>query len=85
MSKPLPPFSEAAMSLKIGTYRHFKGDNYKVIGVARVSGESDELPEVVVYQGLYEGNPIFVRPIGIFIDTIDRPEYKGPRFTFLSE
>jgi hypothetical protein len=85
MSKPLPQYSEMAKSLKPGVYKHFKGDNYRVIGVARVSGESDELPEVVVYQGLYEGEPIFVRPIAMFCDSIDRPEYKGPRFTYIGE
>ena len=60
-----------------GIYRHFKGDNYIVEGVA-IHSETKE--EMVIYRGLYrDGSQVFVRPKDSFLSEIDHvkyPEYK---------
>ena len=75
------------MLIKLGRYKHFKGKEYKVIGVAK---DSENLAPFVVYQGLYHtkdvgDHPIFIRPLSEFMDSVTRPEYAGPRFAMISE
>lgn len=53
-------------------YRHFKGAYYRIIGVAK---HSESLEDMVVYQGLYENHPLFVRPISMFEETLDVKKY----------
>lgn len=55
-------------SLKPGRYRHYKGKLYEVIDVARHS-ESEEL--LVVYRCLYGDHSLWVRPLEMFLDTVD--------------
>lgn len=62
-----------------GTYRHFKGNKYKVIAVAK---HSETLEEYVVYEALYD-NPrgkIWIRPRKMFEETIERGGKKIKRF-----
>lgn len=75
-------------TLKIGgVYRHYKGKMYEVIGVCY---HTETLEKMVVYRGLYTDkefgkNPLWVRPLTMFLETV---EYEGqtiPRFTFISE
>ena len=73
------------MKVKIGKYKHFKGKEYEVIGVAR---HSETLEELVIYKALYESeefgkNAIWARPISMFSDMkmIDGKEV--PRFEFI--
>jgi len=69
-----------------GIYYHFKDPEkrYEVIGTAHHT-ETEEA--MVVYRPLYEGAiaSLFVRPLAMFIEDVDRPElnYKGPRFVQL--
>ena len=52
--------------IKIGKkYRHFKGNEYLVINVAK---HSETLEEMVVYQALYGERGIWVRPLTMFLD-----------------
>ena len=78
--------SKEAQSIKKGVYRHFKGDEMLVLGVA-LHSETQE--EMVVYKhitGERAGEEyLWVRPVKMFLETVDKPEYKGPRFTFLRE
>ncbi len=70
------------MDIQPGIYRHFKGNEYLVIGVAK---HSETLEEMVVYEALYE-NPagkLWVRPLAMFKEEIERDDYKGPRFAFI--
>lgn len=50
-----------------GRYRHYKGGEYEVVGVARHS-ESDE--QLVVYRCLYDNNSLWVRPLSMFVEKI---------------
>lgn len=70
------------MTIRPGRYRHYKGRDYQVIGVARHSETEEEL---VVYRTLYGEHDLWVRPLAMFIEqvTIDGEAY--PRFTFVSE
>ena len=60
-----------------GRYRHYKGGEYEVLGVARHS-ESEEL--LVVYRCLYDNNSLWVRPRDMFIETITVDGSSQPRF-----
>ena len=66
------------MTVEPGIYRHFKGNLYRVIGVAR---HSETLEEMVVYQALREEGGLWVRPAAMWNETVDRDRYHGPRFT----
>jgi len=63
-----------------GGYRHFKGGEYEVIGVARHSETHERL---VVYRPLYgeaEGS-LWVRPLAMFLETVEHQGRTVPRFT----
>ena len=67
------------MSVGPGRYRHFKGAIYVVVGTATHS-ESDE-PFVVYHP---EGDErLWVRPLGMWAEHVERDGYSGPRFTAL--
>lgn len=63
-----------------GRYRHFKGGEYEVIGVARHS-ETDE--RLVVYRPLYNDSGLWVRPVAMFLETVTHNGATVPRFTRL--
>ena len=62
----------------LGRYRHYKGGEYEVIGVARHS-ETQE-PQVV-YRPLYNASGWWVRPHAMFFENVDVGGAVGPRFT----
>ena len=64
-------------TIKPGRYRHFKGNEYEVIGTAR---HSETLEELVVYRALYGDGGLWVRPAAMWSETVDRDGYRGPRF-----
>jgi len=66
--------------VKPGRYRHFKGGEYEVIGVARHS-ETDET--LVVYRPLYEDSGLWVRPLSMFAERVTRGERTTLRFEYL--
>ena len=70
------------MEQKAGKYRHFKGMEYEVIGVARHS-ETEE--PMVVYRALYGEGGLWVRPLAMWAEQVDRDDYHGPRFTYIGE
>lgn len=65
-------------TIKPGRYRHFKGNEYEVIGTAR---HSETLEEMVVYRPLYGDGGLWVRPAAMWSETVERNGYCGPRFT----
>jgi hypothetical protein len=60
-----------------GTYRHFKGQQYEVLGTARHSETEDEY---VVYRALYGDGELWVRPAAMWSQRVERDGYDGPRF-----
>ena len=67
--------------LKIGTYQHFKGNLYRVLHLARHS-ETEEY--MVVYHPLNNPEDIWLRPLVMFDETIEREGKKISRFTFIN-
>lgn len=70
------------MELKPGKYRHFKGKEYELLGIAR---HSETLEPMVVYRALYGEGGLWVRPAAMWTEWIQREEYQGPRFSYLGE
>ena len=70
------------MELKQGFYRHFKGNRYRLLYVAK---HSETLEPMVVYQALYGEQGIWVRPASMWNEHVERPDYSGPRFRFEQE
>jgi hypothetical protein len=68
--------------VKLGLYRHYKGNLYQVLSVAR---HSETLEPVVVYQALYGNYGIWVRPLTMFEEKITIDGKTLDRFTFLNE
>lgn len=69
-------------SIKPGRYRHFKGKEYEVLGVARHSETEDEL---VVYRALYGDFVLWVRPVSMWNETVERDGKTFRRFTYIGE
>lgn len=81
---PSPSSGTMEKEIKKGIYKHFKGNEYEVIDVGTHS-ETQEL--YVVYRALYGEKKLWVRPVNMFFEEVDKPEipYKGPRFTYVRE
>lgn len=67
-------------NIKLGKYRHYKGNEYNVIGIAK---HSETLEEMVVYQAVYGEHEIWVRPAKMWNDVIDLGNKKVTRFTLV--
>lgn len=68
--------------IKLGKYRHFKGNEYRVVGLAK---HSETLEDMVVYQALYGECGLWVRPAAMWNEQVQRDGYCGPRFTYIGE
>jgi len=65
-----------------GRYRHYKGNFYEVIDVARHSETGEEM---VVYRCLYGDHSLWVRPLGMFRETVTVDGRTVPRFERVEE
>ena len=65
-----------------GRYRHFKGKEYELIGLAR---HSETMEEMVVYRPLYGEGGLWVRPASMWNEQVERDGYSGPRFAYVGE
>ena len=70
------------MELKPGKYRHFKGGEYELMGVAK---HSETLEPMVVYRALYGEGGLWVRPAAMWTEWVDKENYQGPRFQYIGE
>lgn len=65
--------------LKIGIYQHYKGNLYKILYVG-MHTETEEL--MVVYHALHDEKKIWLRPLTMFLETVDYNNAIVPRFSF---
>jgi len=65
-----------------GLYRHYKGNDYRVVGLAR---HSETLEPLVVYQALYGERGLWVRPAAMFVETIVLDGKRVPRFARIGD
>ena len=68
------------MALEKGIYKHYKGNLYEVLGVAQ---HSETLEHLVVYKTLYGDFSIWVRPLGMFQETVEKDGEQVARFQFV--
>ena len=68
------------MSIAVGKYRHYKGNDYEVIGVAKHSENESEL---VVYRPMYGERGLWVRPLSMFEETVEVDGQTVPRFSYI--
>ena len=68
--------------IKPGKYRHFKGKEYEVIGVAT---HSESLEPMVVYRALYGERGVWVRPASMWNETVERDGVTYRRFTWIGD
>ncbi len=67
-------------SIRPGRWRHFKGNEYEVIGVAQ---HSETLEQMVVYRALYGDGGLWVRPASMWLEMVERDGQRFPRFTYV--
>lgn len=68
--------------IKLGKYRHFKGNEYEVLHIAK---NSENLEEMVVYRALYGEKQVWVRPASMWNETVERDGKIHKRFTYIGE
>ncbi|MBQ6867605.1 MAG: DUF1653 domain-containing protein [Clostridia bacterium] len=70
------------MEVKKGKYRHFKGNEYELLYIAK---DSETLEDMVVYKALYGEGGIWVRPLKMWNETVVRDGVEYKRFTYIAE
>jgi len=68
-------------AIPLGRYRHYKGNEYTVLGVAR---HSETLEPLVVYRPEYGDRGLWVRPLAMFREKVTIDGQPVPRFQLLS-
>ena len=68
--------------MKLGKYRHFKGNEYEVLAIAK---HSETLEEMVIYRALYGDGGVWARPFVMWEETVERDGKRIPRFTYIGE
>lgn len=66
------------MEIRLGKYRHFKGNEYEVVGFAK---DSETTEKMVIYKALYGDQELWVRPYEMFREIIERDGKKIRRFS----
>lgn len=79
MSAHTPDRVEPA--LRPGIYRHFKGGLYEVLQVAK---HSETQEHYVVYRALYGERGVWVRPLAMFVELVERDGVEQPRFAWVN-
>lgn len=68
--------------IKLGKYRHFKGNEYEVVALAH---NSETMEDMVVYKALYGDCDYWVRPASMWNETVERDGKVFKRFTYIEE
>lgn len=66
--------------MQLGKYRHFKGNEYEVLYIAK---HSETLEEMVVYRALYGEYGVWVRPKSMWNEMVDKNGEKVKRFEYI--
>ena len=69
-------------AIRPGRYRHFKGNEYEVVGMAR---HSETLEPMEVYRALYGEGGLWVRPARMWNETVETADGQVPRFSYLGD
>lgn len=69
-------------AIRPGLYRHYKGKEYEVLGVAR---DAETLHAVVVYRALHGEHGLWVRAVEMFQETVERDGARVRRFEYIGE
>lgn len=69
-------------SIKFGRYRHFKGMEYELVDVVY---HSETQEPMVLYRALYGERQLWVRPLAMFFETVERDGETKPRFAFVGD
>lgn len=75
-------YEEAIQTIPLGKYRHFKGNEYEVIGIAKHSEDEEAM---VVYRALYGDGILWIRPADMWNETITRDGRTFLRFAKVDE
>ena len=75
-------YEEAVQEIQPGRYRHFKGNEYEVISIAR---HSETTEPMVVYRALYGDHGTCVRPADMWNETVQRDGKTYKRFEKIDE
>ena len=70
------------MEIKPGKYRHFKGNEYEVLGVGL---HSETLEEMVVYRALYGDCGLWLRPAAMWNEMVEKDGETIKRFSYIGE
>ena len=70
------------MDFRPGRYRHFKGNEYELLYVAR---HSETMEDMVVYRALYGEHGVWVRPASMWNETVERDGKTYCRFTKIED
>ncbi len=68
--------------IKLGKYRHFKGNEYEVIALAK---HSETLETMVVYRALYGEGGVWVRPAHMWTEKVEKDGRVFPRFSYIGK
>lgn len=68
--------------IKIGRYRHFKGNEYEVLYIAK---HSETTEQMVVYKALYGDGGVWVRPASMWNETVERDGKIFKRFEYIGD
>ena len=68
--------------IKLGKYRHFKGNEYEVVGIAK---NSETLEPMVIYKALYGDGGLWVRPLSMWNEEITRDGKTFKRFQYIGK
>lgn len=70
-------YEEALREIQPGRYRHFKGNEYEVVAIAK---HSETVEPMVVYRALYGAGELWVRPASMWNEIVERDGRAFPRF-----
>lgn len=68
--------------IPLGKYRHFKGNEYEVIAIAK---NSETLEDTVVYRALYGEGDLWVRPLSMWTEIVERDGKRFVRFEYIGD